>query len=211
MTYRIFKRIADLIIAGAALILLAPLMAAAAVAVRVSMGSPVLFRHPRPGLHEEVFECLKFRTMISERDASGALVSEMNRLTPLGRFMRRTSLDELPQLWTVITGKMSLVGPRPLEVRYLQRYTTEQRRRHSVMPGITGWAQINGRNAIDWDRKLGLDLWYVDHCNLALDFKILAITGWKVLTGAGVARAGQVSMDEFWGIQQPAKGSIRNV
>ena len=206
MTYRIFKRIADLLIAGAALILLAPLMAVAAVAVRVSMGSPVLFRHPRPGLHEEVFECLKFRTMISERDASGALVSEMNRLTPLGRFMRRTSLDELPQLWTVITGKMSLVGPRPLEVRYLQRYTTEQRRRHSVMPGITGWAQINGRNAIDWDRKLGLDLWYVDHCSLALDLKILAITGWKVLTGAGVARAGQVSMDEFWGIQQPAKG-----
>jgi lipopolysaccharide/colanic/teichoic acid biosynthesis glycosyltransferase len=207
LAYRAAKRCLDLLVAGAALIAFLPVMAIVAVAVRIRMGSPVIFRHPRPGLHEKTFPCLKFRTMSNAVDASGNLLPDMRRLTAFGKFLRKTSLDELPQLWSVIVGDMSLVGPRPLEIRYLDRYSAEQRRRQTVPPGITGWAQVNGRNAIDWDRKLSLDVWYVDHCGLMLDLKILAMTVSKVLLGSGVAREGQVSMDEFFGSGTPAANS----
>ena len=200
--YNLNKRPFDILVAGAALLVLAPVMAITALAVRHFMGSPILFRHPRPGLNEVVFDCLKFRSMKSSHGPDGKLLSEFERLTPFGKFLRRTSLDELPQLWTVLIGDMSLVGPRPLEVRYLNRYSAEQRRRQTVMPGITGWAQINGRNAIDWDHKLALDVWYVDNRTLSLDLKILVLTAWKVLAGSGVSRPGQVSMDEFWGLER---------
>ncbi len=197
--YRVCKRPLDVIIAAAMLICFAPLMALTAISVRWFLGSPVLFRHPRPGLGERVFCCLKFRSMTDGRDAKGDLLPDHQRLTAFGSFLRSTSLDELPQLWTVLIGDMSLVGPRPLEVRYVPRYSAEQNRRHWVKPGITGWAQVNGRNSIDWDHRLGLDVWYVDHCGFWLDLKILLLTVGKVLSAAGVARPGQVSCDEFWG------------
>ena len=182
-------------------------MLVTALLVRRVLGRPVIFRHPRPGQGERVFCCLKFRTMTDCRDAAGELLPDSKRLTPFGRFLRSTSLDELPQLWSVLKGEMSLVGPRPLEVRYLPRYTDQQNRRHLVKPGITGWAQVNGRNAIDWDRRLALDIWYVDHCGLALDLKILLLTVGKVLSASGVARPGQVSCDEFMGTAAPVSVS----
>jgi lipopolysaccharide/colanic/teichoic acid biosynthesis glycosyltransferase len=137
--------------------------------------------------------------MTNARDADGNLLPDDQRLTALGTFLRRSSLDEFPQFWNVVQGDMTLVGPRPLEMRYLPRYSPEQRRRHLVKPGITGWAQINGRNAIDWDRKFALDLWYVEHCGFWLDLRILAVTFWKVLTGAGISQAGHATMPEFYG------------
>lgn len=197
--YRITKRIHDVLIAGTALVVFAPLMAVVALAVRVKLGSPVLFRHPRPGHHEKIFDCIKFRTMTNARDAGGTMLPEMQRITEFGKFLRKTSLDELPQLWTVLTGDMSLVGPRPLEIRYLPRYSAEQRRRHTVPPGITGWAQVNGRNEIEWDRKFELDIWYVDHRSVWLDLKILVLTFWKVIHAQGIAKAGSTSMEEFMG------------
>ncbi|MBY0508259.1 MAG: sugar transferase [Bryobacteraceae bacterium] len=196
------KRALDIVVSASMLVVFAPVMLVTAVCVRVFLGSPVLFRHPRPGLHEAVFCCLKFRTMTDGRDSQGELLPDMERLTSFGRFLRATSLDELPQLWTVLMGDMSLVGPRPLEVRYLPRYTAEQNRRHLVRPGITGWAQVNGRNALDWDQRFLLDVWYVDHCSFALDLKILWLTVGRVLSASGVARPGQVSCDEFWGTAQ---------
>jgi lipopolysaccharide/colanic/teichoic acid biosynthesis glycosyltransferase len=197
--YLFAKRVLDISVAAIMLIVFAPIIAATALLVRVFMGSPIVFPHPRPGLRGKVFTCLKFRTMTGERDRQGELLPDAERLKPFGRFLRSTSLDELPQLWNVLTGEMSLVGPRPLEVRYVPRYTARQNRRHEAKPGITGWAQVNGRNAIDWDRRLELDVWYVDHRRLSLDLKILLLTFWKVVTAAGVARPGQVSCDEFWG------------
>jgi sugar transferase EpsL len=197
--YPIVKRIFDMAIAGLALIALAPLMVLVALTVRVFLGSPVLFRQSRPGLGENIFECFKFRTMTDKRDDRGTLLPDSQRISHCGSFLRRTSLDELPQLWNVVRGDMSLVGPRPLMVRYLPRYSLEQRRRHLVRPGITGWAQVNGRNAIDWDRKLALDTWYVDHYSASVDLKIIAMTIWIVVTAAGVSRPGQVSMEEFLG------------
>ncbi len=199
VTYRIAKRSLDVSVAAGMLLVLAPVIAVTAILVRVFMGRPVVFRHPRPGLNDKVFECLKFRTMTNARDARGNLLPEKLRLTAFGKFLRSTSLDEIPQLLTVLSGEMSLVGPRPLEVRYLARYTPEENRRHSVKPGITGWAQVNGRNAIDWDRRLAFDVWYVDNCSFSLDLKILALTFWKVVTAAGVAKPGQVSCEEFMG------------
>lgn len=210
-TYVVAKRALDIAVAGFLLIVLSPVIAVTAVLVRIYMGSPVVFRHPRPGLREAVFVCLKFRTMTTQKDAMGELLPDAQRLTAFGRFLRSTSLDELPQLWSVLKGSMSLVGPRPLEIRYLPRYTAEQNRRHSVKPGITGWAQVNGRNAIDWDYRLSLDVWYVDHQSLMLDFKILVLTFSKVLLRSDVARPGQVSCDEFWGTEgklQDAKLSL---
>lgn len=198
-SYEAAKRAMDLFVAIPALIAFAPLMAVIAGLIRMRMGGPVIFRHPRPGLHEATFSCLKFRTMTNAVDGSGVLLPDKQRLTGLGKFLRRTSLDELPQLWSVVAGDMSLVGPRPLMICYLERYSAEQRRRQSVKPGITGWAQVNGRNTIDWDRKLSLDVWYVDNRGLLLDLRILVMTVWKVLTGAGVSKAGQVSMEEFLG------------
>ena len=197
--YRLAKRLLD--VAGAAVCTLfaAPLMIGAALAIRCTMGAPVLFRHSRPGLRERAFVCLKFRTMTDERDEHGEPLSDEARLTKLGCFLRRTSVDELPQLWNVLKGEMSLVGPRPLEFRYIPRYTPEQRRRHHVLPGITGWAQVHGRNAIDWERKFALDLWYVDHCGLRVDFQILAMTAWQLLFAKDVAEPGYATASEFWG------------
>jgi sugar transferase EpsL len=194
--YRAAKRCMDVLVSGIVLILAAPVMAFIAILIRVRMGSPVIFRHPRPGLAEKTFHCLKFRTMTSRAD-----IPELDRVTRLGSFLRRTSLDELPQLWSVLIGDMSLVGPRPLQVCYLPRYSAEQRRRHTVKPGITGWAQVNGRNTIDWYRKFELDVWYVDHCGLMLDLKILVLTFVRVLTAADVSKPGHVSMEEFRGTE----------
>lgn len=189
----------DLLGATAGLILLAPLLMVIAVLVRIKLGSPVLFRQIRPGLHGKPFVLYKFRTMTDARDANGVLLPDEQRLTRFGQFLRSTSLDELPELVNVLKGEMSLVGPRPLLMEYLERYTPEQARRHEVKPGITGWAQIHGRNAISWEEKFQLDVWYVDNWNLWLDFKILLMTFWKVLHREGVSAEGHATMPEFKG------------
>jgi len=208
--YRVAKRTMDL--AGAVIcgILGSPLMLLTALAIRWTMGRPVLFRHCRPGLGERPFMCLKFRTMRGEQDERGRLLSDAERLTPLGDFLRRTSLDELPQLWNVLKGEMSLVGPRPLEFRYLPRYTPEQRRRHDVLPGITGWAQVHGRNAIEWERKFAHDLWYVDHCSVWVDTRILAMTLGKVFSAQGITEPGHATASEFWGTAQNLTSDTRS-
>jgi sugar transferase EpsL len=193
------KRLLDVVLASALLIVLAPPMLLVAAIVGLALGRPVLFRQRRPGWHGEPFELLKFRTMSSARDANGALLSDDARLGRVGRFLRRTSLDETPELINVIRGDMSLVGPRPLLMQYLPRYTAAQARRHEVRPGITGWAQVNGRNAISWEARFTLDVWYVDHQSLLLDLRILAITAWKVLTREGIAQPGHATMQEFTG------------
>lgn len=198
MIYSVVKRLLDVVVSGLVLLVTAPLMAVIALVIRVRMGSPVIFRHPRPGLKEKTFECLKFRTMTNETDASGNKLSLSQRRTSLGNLLRRTSLDELPQLWSVLIGDMSLVGPRPLEMRYLPRYLPEHRRRHLVKPGITGWAQIHGRNSVDWNRRLALDVWYVDNRSLVLDLKILAMTLRTVLRGSGISQVG--TEPEFRGL-----------
>lgn len=187
------KRAADVSLAGAALALTAPALGAAALAVRALMGTPVLFRQARPGRGDQLFTVYKLRTMTTGQGSDAA------RLTPLGKLLRATSLDELPQLWNVLKGDMSLVGPRPLLVSYLPRYSSEQRRRHDVLPGITGWAQINGRNTVTHEEKFRLDVWYVDHWSLALDARILATTLWRVLARAGISAEGHATMPEFQG------------
>ena len=181
------------------LVVAAPVLVGAAVAVKATMGSPVLFRQRRPGRGERVFDIVKFRTMREATDARGNPLSDAERLTPVGRWLRATSVDELPQLWNVVRGELSLVGPRPLLVRYLPRYSPEQRRRHEVMPGITGWAQIHGRNAISWEEKFALDVWYVEHWSLALDARILIETVGRVLKRDGVSSDGHATMPEFEG------------
>ena len=174
-TMKILKRLLDLTSSLALLILLSPLLAGIAVLVRLLLGSPVFFRPLRPGLHSEPFVLLKFRTMTNARDAQGNLLPDAERLTRLGRFLRRTSLDELPELFNVLKGEMSLVGPRPLLMQYLTRYSPEQHRRHEAKPGITGWAQVNGRNALTWEEKFRLDVWYVDNWSFALDLQCIFI------------------------------------
>lgn len=196
-----FKRALDLAIAVPALIVLSPLLLGIALAIRVRMGSPVLFRQERPGLGGRPFRMLKFRTMSDLRDPQGRLLDDAHRLTPLGRWLRRTSLDELPELINVLKGEMSLVGPRPLLMEYLPRYTPEQARRHVVKPGITGWAQINGRNALSWEEKFALDLWYVEHRNLWLDCVILVRTIAAVVSGRGISADGHATMPEFQGCE----------
>jgi len=193
------KRLLDLAIALPVAAAAAPVVAVVAVATAATIGRPLLFRQTRPGLGGRPFDIAKFRTMTNERDASGALLPDEQRLTSVGRMVRGLSLDELPQLWNVLRGDMSLVGPRPLLVRYLDRYTPEQARRHEVPPGITGWSQVNGRNALSWEQKFALDVWYVDRAGLALDLKILALTANKVLRRDGVAAAGHATMPEFMG------------
>jgi len=195
----LIKTAVDRTAALAGLVVAAPVLAGAAVAVRATMGSPVLFRQKRPGRGERVFEIVKFRTMREAHDAQGRPLSDAERLTPVGRWMRATSVDELPQLWNVLRGDLSLVGPRPLLVHYLPRYSEEQRRRHDVMPGITGWAQIHGRNAISWEEKFALDVWYVEHWSLALDARILLETIGRVLKRDGVSSDGHATMPEFEG------------
>ena len=185
--------------AACALLLLAPGLAALALAIRIWMGSPVLFRQVRIGRGGRAFRIAKFRTMRDARDNAGNLLADEERLTALGRFIRRGSLDELPQLWNVLSGNMSLVGPRPLLPEYLPRYSAFQRRRHEVKPGITGWAQVNGRNALGWEQKFELDVWYVDHWSVWLDIKILWMTVVKVVCGEGISQAGHATMPEFMG------------
>jgi len=179
-----------------------PLMVAIAVIVQLVRRGPAFFRQERPGPGGRPFDILKFRTMTDERDGDGNLLPDDQRLTSFGRFLRRTSLDELPELINVLRGDMSLVGPRPLLMEYLDRYTVEQARRHEVKPGITGWAQVNGRNALSWEEKFELDVWYVDHVSLWLDLKILAMTVWQVVTGKGVNAEGYATMPKFEGTEQ---------
>ena len=198
--YRRFgKRCCDLAAAIPLLILLLPLIGLVALLVWARLGSPVFFRQQRGGFRGSVFRVRKFRSMLDARDAQGNLLSDADRLTPFGRFLRASSLDELPTLWHVITGEMSLVGPRPLPAIYLPRYSPEQARRHEVLPGVTGWAQVNGRNAISWEEKFRLDLWYVDHMSFWLDVKILLMTVGKVIRPSGISAEGEATMPEFLG------------
>ena len=193
------KRAFDFLVSLAALLLLWPVLLVLAVLVRVKLGRPVLFRQQRPGLHGRPFTMLKFRTMTDARDTEGNLLPDGERLSSFGRSLRSTSLDELPELINVLAGDMSLVGPRPLLMRYLDRYTPEQMRRHEVRPGITGWAQVNGRNAITWEQKFALDIWYVEHQSLRLDLRILWLTVRNVLRREGISQAGEATMEEFFG------------
>jgi len=193
------KRALDLIVSLSLLVLAAPVMVLTALAVRVSLGRPVLFRQVRPGKNEKLFSVYKYRTMNEARDAEGKLLPDAQRLTPVGRFIRSASLDELPQVWNVLRGEMSLVGPRPLLVEYLPLYNDEQRRRHLVKPGITGWAQINGRNDLSWEEKFQLDVWYVDHWSFVLDLKIIVRTAWKVLRREGISKTGEATTTYFNG------------
>ena len=193
------KRLFDLALTIPGLVLVSPLLGLLALLVRWRLGRPVLFRQTRPGLHGQPFELCKFRTMTDARDAAGRLLPDAERLTRLGRLLRASSLDELPELWNVIRGDMSLVGPRPLLMAYLPLYTPEQARRHELPPGITGWAQVHGRNALTWQDKFTLDIWYVDHVSLSLDMKILLLTLWKVLRREGISQQGQATMEPFRG------------
>jgi lipopolysaccharide/colanic/teichoic acid biosynthesis glycosyltransferase len=193
------KRLFDVIAASLGLITLLPLLLTLWVLVRCKFGHPALFRQDRPGLDARTFRLMKFRTMTDACDSSGRLLSDAERLTRLGRWLRATSLDELPELLNVLRGDMSLVGPRPLLVEYLPRYSREQARRHEVQPGLTGWAQINGRNALSWEEKFRLDVWYVDHRSFGLDLKIVALTVWKVLRRDGISAAGDATMPVFVG------------
>ncbi|MCR4442984.1 MAG: sugar transferase [Peptococcaceae bacterium] len=194
------KRLFDLTLGVILFIILLPLMLAVAAAVRIRLGSPVLFRQLRPGLHGRPFYLYKFRTMTEERDEKGELLPDGCRLTSFGKALRRWSLDELPQLVNVIKGDLSLVGPRPLLMEYLPLYTPEQARRHEVRPGITGWAQVNGRNDISWEEKFALDVWYVDNRSFWLDMKILWLTVLKTLKREGINQRGQATMEKFRGV-----------
>ncbi len=193
------KRIFDLVLTVIALVLLSPILAVLALLVWYFHGRPILFRQVRPGYLGKPFMLYKFRSMTNARDAQGNLLPDDQRLTRFGRFLRAFSLDELPELFNVLRGEMSLVGPRPLLMRYLPRYSAEQMRRHEVLPGITGWAQVNGRNALTWPQKFSLDVWYVDHRSLWLDVKILVLTVWKVLKREGIDQEGHISAGEFMG------------
>jgi len=193
------KRVFDLCLALPGVVLLSPLLLLLALLVRLAHGSPVLFHQVRPGFLGKPFKVYKFRSMTDQRDAQGSLLPDDQRLTRLGHFLRNTSLDELPELFNVLRGEMSLVGPRPLLVQYLERYSPEQARRHHVLPGITGWAQVNGRNALTWEDKFRLDVWYVDHWSLGLDVRILLLTFWKVLRREGISQPGHATAEEFMG------------
>lgn len=194
-----FKRLLDLGVAATLLVLLAPLMLLVACLVRWNLGSPALFRQPRAGLGGRIFTLYKFRSMRDARDGQGRPLPDDQRLTAFGRKLRSWSLDELPQLWNIVRGDMSLIGPRPLLVDYLPRYSPRQARRHEVRPGITGWAQVHGRNEVSWPKRFELDVWYVDHCSLATDLRILGQTVVCVLSRRGVSAYNQATMSEFLG------------
>lgn len=197
--YRVVKRMFDIIASCILLVLFSPVMALTACLIYLTMGSPVLFRQQRPGLYGQPFTLVKFRTMTDARDKTGNLLPDEMRLTRLGALLRSTSLDELPQLFNVLKGEMSLVGPRPLKMEYLSLYTPRQARRHEVLPGITGWAQVNGRNSLSWEEKFELDVWYVDNQSFWLDLKILFLTVVKVLKREGISAEGHVTMPKFTG------------
>jgi lipopolysaccharide/colanic/teichoic acid biosynthesis glycosyltransferase len=202
------KRTFDFLIAALVLAILSIPLLFLAAEVRRRLGSPVLFRQIRPGLSGRPFEMLKFRTMTDERDTGGALKPDSERLTAFGRWLRATSLDELPELWNVLRGDMSLVGPRPLLIQYLPLYSARQARRHEVRPGITGWAQVNGRNALTWPQKFELDVWYVENRSFWLDLRILWMTVLSVLRREGISAAGEATMPAFTGNQSPPSGSL---
>lgn len=199
MRSKFIKRLVDITGALSGLILLAPVIFIIGILIRLSMGSPVIFSQVRPGLYGKPFKMYKFRTMTDARDERGYLLPDEQRLTALGNFLRSTSLDELPELWNVFKGEMSLVGPRPLLMEYLDLYTTEQARRHEIKPGITGWAQINGRNSLTWEEKFKMDVWYVDHWNILLDIKIIFMTFLKVVKRDGISAQGHATMPIFRG------------
>ncbi|AOE84533.1 sugar transferase [Pseudomonas sp. TCU-HL1] len=196
------KRAFDVFCSAVGLLLLFPLLLLLFVAVRRYLGAPALFRQVRPGMDGRPFEMIKFRTMLDSTDEAGKPLPDAQRMTPFGRFLRATSLDELPELWNVLKGDMSLVGPRPLLMEYLPLYSPEQARRHQVRPGVTGWAQINGRNALSWDDKFELDVWYVDNRSLWLDIRILFLTVRKVFVREGISGEGEVTMSKFTGNKQ---------
>jgi len=200
------KRLFDFTVTLLGLLAITPLLLALGILVRIRLGSPVLFQQVRPGLHGSPFKMLKFRTMTNERDVNGSLLPDAQRLPVFGRFLRSTSLDELPELINVLKGEMSLVGPRPLLMEYLPLYSPEQSRRHDVRPGITGWAQVNGRNAISWEEKFKLDVWYVDNQSVWLDLKILWMTFAKVFYREGISQEGQATMELFKGTSHDASG-----
>lgn len=193
--YSTIKRLIDFVAASVLIVMTAPLLLAVAIAVRLKMGAPVLFRQMRPGLNERLFTCIKFRTMSDTCDEEGKLLSDGERTTRLGLALRRSSIDELPQLWNIVRGELSFVGPRPLFVRYLPYYTQEERRRHSVRPGLTGWAQVHGRNNVPFEKRLEMDVWYVDHLSFWLDCRIVISTFWAVVRREGVL-ADVVALDE---------------
>ncbi|MGF1591204.1 MAG: sugar transferase [Pleurocapsa sp.] len=199
---KLLKWISDRLVSAIALLILSPVIFAIAIVIYFQMGSPIFFTQDRPGKNGRIFQFYKFRTMTNERDASGELLCDHHRLTTLGELLRKTSLDELPQLWNVLKGDMSIVGPRPLLVRYLERYSSQQARRHQVKPGITGLAQVKGRNAISWEEKFQLDIQYIDYWSLWLDLKILAMTLVKVLQKDGIDQEGHISSSEFLGTIQ---------
>jgi lipopolysaccharide/colanic/teichoic acid biosynthesis glycosyltransferase len=201
------KRTIDVVLSATALVVLSPIMFIIAIAIAAKMGWPPLFGQERPGLNGQIFRIHKFRSMTNARDAEGAALPDEQRLTGLGKFLRRTSLDELPELFNVLKGDMSLVGPRPLLPEYLAHYTAEQRRRHEVRPGMTGWSQINGRNALTWEEKFALDVWYVDNLSLWLDVKILFKTAWIALLGRGVNAPGHATMPRFDEIMARREGA----
>jgi sugar transferase EpsL len=196
---RFSKRLFDLFTTAFGLIIILPLLLVLALLVWIFLGTPILFRQQRPGYKGRPFITYKFRTMTNRTGSDGKLLPDAERLTNFGRFLRSTSLDDLPQVFNVLRGEMSLVGPRPLLMQYLKRYTPEQMRRHDALPGITGWAQINGRNALDWEDKFRLDVWYVDHWSFWLDLKILYLTPWKVFKREGINQPGHVTVEEFKG------------
>lgn len=198
----LIKRIFDLVLSSLGLIIFSPIILLLIVVIFLFLGRPILFRQVRPGHKGQLFTLYKFRTMNEAKDAQGNLLPDSQRLTALGRFLRATSLDELPELINVLEGKMSLVGPRPLLVSYLPLYDDEQARRHNVLPGIAGWAQVNGRNAISWEEKFALDVWYVDHWSVWLDTKILILTIWKVIKREGINQPGHATAELFTGTSQ---------
>jgi sugar transferase EpsL len=200
------KRSLDLALTLPILVILSPVMVLTALAIWLLEGRPIFFRQPRPGLGGKIFTVIKFRTMRRETAPDGRLLPDSARLSRLGRLLRATSLDELPELWNILRGEMSLVGPRPLLVAYLERYSPRQARRHNVLPGLTGWAQVNGRNALSWDEKFRLDVWYVDHWSLRLDLKILWLTVWKVLKREGISQPGSDTAEEFMGPAENGQG-----
>jgi len=193
------KRLLDIVVASVMLLCFSPVLLIAMVLVRLKMGTPILFRQLRPGLRGEIFQMVKLRTMLDANDSKGNPLPDDQRMTKLGSILRSTSIDEFPALWNVIKGDMSLVGPRPLMVRYLPRYNQQQARRHEVKPGITGWAQVNGRNAVGWEKRFELDVWYVENHSFWLDIKILFLTFWKVIRRDGISAPGEVTMTEFMG------------
>jgi sugar transferase EpsL len=197
------KRLLDILLATIILALISPLLIVVLILVALDMGWPVIFSQVRPGYHGIPFKIYKFRTMTETQDAQGNYLPDAERLTRLGKLLRSLSLDELPELFNVLRGEMSLVGPRPLLTQYMERYTPEQIRRHDVLPGITGWAQVNGRNILSWEDKFRLDVWYVDHWSPVLDFRILLMTVWMVMTRKGISQPGQATMEEFMGNPNP--------